>query len=336
MHFRAGHCEARAQCTKVRASIEIRGIDPAYVVRMMHHTGAVQPLDRQGRARLGARALAGIAVALVVSASSAGAQRRTTEPKDLQGSKASVEKMYDFALRHRYPFYLTPTNLDTAIAHGKLVALTGDSTYELTRGVGFSYATREAKQFVTAFAPQFLAACGAPLTVTSAARPMSRQPHNANPHSVHPTGIAVDLRRPPPGPCLTWVRGALAELESKGIVEATEEHHPVHLHIAVLQAPGARVRLPDLTHGVVVARVAPPQTVTTTSTGDVNLAFSATAQRDSGARPRTYQVRQGDTLWEVAQKTGVSVRALADANHRSVTTALQPGTVLRVPEPEGR
>jgi uncharacterized protein (DUF2249 family) len=303
---------------------------------MMHLTPPAQPHIEKGRARLDARALAGIAVALVVGTSSAGAQRRNKEPEDLHGSKASVERMYDFAVSHRYPFYLTPTNLDTAIAHGKLVALTGDSTYELTRGVGFSYATREAKQFVTLFAPQYLAACGAPLTVTSAARPMSRQPHNANPHSVHPTGIAVDIRRPPPGPCLTWVRGALAELETKGILEATEEHHPVHLHIAVLQAPGARFALPDLTHGVVVARVATPPTVLATSAGDVSAASSGDAPRDSGARPRTYQVRQGDTLWDVAQKTGVSVKALADVNHRSMNTALQPGTVLRLPEPEGR
>lgn len=302
----------------------------------MHLTRAAQLRIATGRARLHARIIAGITAALVIGAPIAGAQRRNKEPEDLHGSKASVERMYDFAVRHRYPFYLTPTNLDSAIAHGKLVALTGDSTYELTRGVGFSYATREAKRFVTLFAPQYLAACGAPLTVTSAARPMSRQPHNANPHSVHPTGIAVDIRRPPPGPCLTWVRGALAELETKGLVEATEEHHPIHLHIAVLQAPGARFALPDLTHGVVVARVASPQTVAATSNGDVKVTSLAAAPRDSGARPRTYQVRQGDTLWDVAQKTGVSVKALADANHRSTSTALQPGTVLKLPEPEGR
>ena len=154
--------------------------------------------------------------------------------------------MTQFARSRRMPFYLTPTNVTDAIAKGTLVALTGDATYELTRGVGFSYATREAKEFVLAFAPKYLAACGTPLTVTSAARPLSRQPHNANPHSVHPTGIAVDIRRPPPGPCLAWTRNALAELETKGIVEATEERHPVHLHVAVLVEPGRPVKLPAL------------------------------------------------------------------------------------------
>jgi hypothetical protein len=154
--------------------------------------------------------------------------------------------MYDFAQAHHLPFYLTPTNVNDAIVRGSLVPLMGDATYDVARSVGYTYATPEARQFVIAFAPQYLAVCGKPLTVTSAARPVNRQPRNANPHSVHPTGIAVDLRRPSAGACLTWVRGALAELETKGIIEATEERHPVHLHLAVLVPPGDSVVIPPL------------------------------------------------------------------------------------------
>jgi LysM repeat protein len=309
---------------------------------MTYSTRAVQLHTRPGRARRIALALGSIAVALVSLVPDAGAQRANKEPESLRGSKESVEKMYDFAQRYRYPFYLTPVTLDSAIAQGKLVALTGDATYELTRGVGFSYATREAKEFVTLFAPQYLATCGSPLTVTSAARPLSRQPHNANPHSVHPTGIAVDIRRPPAGPCLTWVRGALAELEAKGIIEATEEHHPVHLHVAVLQPPGARVWLPDLTQGVVVARVTPTPApgIATVSNGEVGVVPVASsapaAPRDSEEKARTYIVRQGDTLWDVAQKAGVSVKALLTANHRSENQVLRPGTTLLLPEPSAK
>jgi hypothetical protein len=291
-----------------------------------------------GRARRGPiafAAAAAAAVAVVTLSPVAYAQRAGREPESLHGSKASVEKMYDFAQRNRFPFYLTPSTLDDAIAKGKLVPLTGDQNYELTRGVGFSYATIEAREFITQFAPQYLAACGVPLTVTSAARPMSRQPRNANPHSVHPTGIAVDIRRPYPGPCLTWVRGALAELEAQGFVEATEEHHPVHLHLAVLRAPGARFTLPDLTHGVVVARqpAAPVTPVVAAANGEVSLAAAAP---DSDVRGRVYLVRQGDTLWEVAQKVGVSVKALAEANNRSPKSVLRPGTTLKLPEPSGK
>ena len=287
--------------------------------------------DPASRARRALRAAGTIAVAVAVLASTADAQRRArsnTRPDALRGSKESVEKMYDFAQRYRYPFYLTPTNIDSAIAHGRLVELTGDSTYELTRGVQENYATREAKQFVTMFAPQYLYACGTPLMVTSAARALSRQPRNANPHSVHPAGIAVDLRRPPAGPCLNWVRGALTQLEARGIIEATEERHPVHLHIAVLEAPGARFVLPNLVQGMVAAaRVpvvpAPPASVVSVANGEVGLPVR---------RVRSYVVRQGDTLYDIANRTGVSVKALTAENGRAVAGTLKPGTTLKLPD----
>ena len=281
-----------------------------------------------------------IAIASVTAALAAPAQGQRgmlKEPQDLHGSKQSVEKMYEFAISHRMPFYLTPVNVDDAIAKGRLVALAGDSTYELTRGVGFAYSTREAKQFVLAFAPQYLAACGVPLTVTSAARPMSNQPHNANPHSVHPTGIAVDIRRPSAGPCLTWVRGALATLEERGVVEATEEHHPVHLHVAVLVQPGAKVLLPNLVKTVVARQLTtPPVPVTTLATaavaGDAKLAAGS---RDAPKAPRSYTVRQGDTMWDIANRAGVSMAELKKANAR-VASTLKPGTTLVLPTHEGR
>jgi hypothetical protein len=269
-------------------------------------------------------------VALTVAASPLAAQRRARFPAELRGSKESVEKMYVFAQSHGLPFYLTPTNLKEAVAQGKLVQLTGDSTYELTRSVGFSYATPEARQFVLAFAPRYLAACGTPLTVTSAARPISRQPRNSNPYSVHPTGIAVDLRRPPAGPCQTWLRNALAELEDKGFVEATEERHPVHLHVAVLTEPGRVASLPELGAPSSAPRAAAASAPTRSATTPASA--RAVAGRDSDAtRARTYRVREGDTLWDVAQRTGVSVQALARANNRSARAVLRPGVTLRIP-----
>jgi LysM repeat protein len=297
---------------------------------MKHITSPNQNRNRGRGVRRALRLAGSIAVVAALLAPSANAQRRSkgnTRPDALRGSKASVEKMYDFAQRYRYPFYLTPTNIDTAIAHGRLVELTGDSTYELTRGVQENYSTREVKQFVTMFAPQYLYACGSPLTVTSAARALSRQPRNANPHSVHPAGIAVDIRRPPPGPCLSWVRNALAQLEAQGIVEATEELHPIHLHVAVLQAPGAKFVLPNLVQGMVAAARIPTvpvesATVVSVANGDVHLPAN-------GAR--TYVVRQGDTLYDIANRTGVSVQALAAENGPVVRGALKPGTMLKLP-----
>jgi hypothetical protein len=292
---------------------------------------------RRARKRFPAR-LSHVALVFLLAAhaSSVRAQRRPRFPSELRGSRESVQKMWDFAQDHGLTFYRTPREIDEAVAQGKLVQLTGDSTYELSRGVGFSYATREARQFVLAFAPQYLAACGTPLMVTSAARPTSRQPRNSNPYSVHPTGIAVDLRRPPAGACQRWLRNALAELEDQGYVEATEERHPVHLHVAVLTVPGTVAALPPLsgagwtTTAAQSAHPAAPQT----------LPVSNPPQRASGAangdvadsiRSGTYRVREGDTLWEVARRSGVSVTDLARANHRSQRATLRAGTLLRVP-----
>ena len=281
-------------------------------------------------------------LALTALAESAHAQRRGRArfPSELRGSQESVQKMWDFATIHGLVFYQTPRDIDKAVAEGKLVPLDGDTTFQLTRSVGFSYATREAKQFVAAFAPQYLAACGAPLIVTSAARPTNRQPRNSNPYSVHPTGIAVDLRRPPAGPCQTWLRKALAELEDQGYIEATEERRPVHLHVAVLTEPGKIAALPPVGSDA-LADVAPR---TPRSNGDLTLRSSVAAIRVSNPPLRrapaatdktlnggTYRVREGDTLWDVARRNGVSVGALAKANRRSTRGVLKVGTVLRVP-----
>lgn len=260
----------------------------------------------------------------------ADAQRRAQRPESLRGSRTSVEKMYEFARANRLAFYLTPTNIQHAVAAGKLVPLEGDSTYELTSAVGFSYATPEARQFVREFAPQYLAACGTPLTVTSAARPTSRQPRNASPQSVHATGIAIDLRRPNAGPCQTWLRNALAELEARGFIEATEERRPVHMHVAVLTVPGRVATLPRLVHGQLAARPAPrePQRA---AEAPANGAPSTRRAPIAAPRARTYRVREGDTLWDVARKAGVTVEELARANNRNPRAVLRPGVTLTLP-----
>jgi Ni/Co efflux regulator RcnB len=306
----------------------------------MHFLPGLVPMRRRRSSRL---MLATLAVSMLAAslAAPADAQRRSRYPNELRGSQASVQKMWDFAQTHGLTFYQTPKDVEKAIADGRLVALTGDSTYEVTRAVRYAYATPEARQFVLAFAPQYLAACGTPLTVTSAARPTNRQPRNSNPFSVHPTGIAVDLRRPPAGRCQTWLRQALAELELQGYVEATEERRPVHIHVAVLTEPGKDVALPPLvagtlarssprpqqSNGVIAARPTPLSAV-----GVSNPAAGNGAGASDAIRAATYRVREGDTLWDVARRSGVSVRALARANHRSERAVLRAGTTLRLPE----
>ena len=274
-----------------------------------------------------------VGAALGLAASPVDAQRRARLPNELRGSRESVQRMWDFATMNGLTFYRTPRDIDRAVTEGKLVPLEGEGAYEVTRSVRFAYATREAKQFVAAFAPQYLAACGTPLVVTSAARPTNRQPRNSTPYSVHPTGSAIDLRRPPAGPCQTWLRKALAELEQQGYVEATEERRPVHLHVAVLTQPGKIAALPPLGTGTLVRSDNRVQR----SDGDVATRARGSTSRlsantnDAPIAAGTYRVREGDTLWDVARRSGVTVRALARANRRSQRAVLRPGTILKVP-----
>jgi len=80
------------------------------------------------------------------------------------------------------------------------------------------------------------------------------------------------------------------------------------------------------------------------SDGDLTLRSTSPAIRVSNSPSRaapsaddnaigagTYRVREGDTLWDVARRSGVSVSALARANRRSTRGVLKVGTVLRVP-----
>ena len=341
--IRASSGTERAAVIRHRATEARAGIHPACTPSMLHdiHLARPRPL-RASRLLTSAIALAAVATVL---AAPAAAQRRSRFPSELRGSQESVQRMWDFAQNNALTFYQTPRDIEAAVTEGRLVELTGDSTYELTRSVGYSYATREARQFVLAFAPQYLAACGTPLTVTSAARPTSRQPRNSNPYSVHPTGIAIDLRRPPAGPCQRWLRQALAELETAGYIEATEERRPVHLHVAVLTQPGKVAALPPLGVGMVTA-AAPrtqrgtasrPRATPLSAVGVVSSPSRAAASSEASdvIRGRTYRVREGDTLWDVARRSGVSVSALARANRRSQRAVLLPGTTLRLPDRPG-
>jgi uncharacterized protein DUF5715 len=151
--------------------------------------------------------------------------------QSLRGSRASVAHSYRYAVGEDLHFYETTTGVRTAARTGRLVALSSGDDYELAR-VSFPYVTPTTRLFVERFAAQYHRSCGDRLVVTSAVRPDSRQPANASDRSVHPTGIAVDFRKPS-GPCLAYLRKTLKSMESRGLIDATEERRPPHFHVVV-------------------------------------------------------------------------------------------------------
>lgn len=240
-----------------------------------------------------------------------------TQATLLRGSKASVQRMYDQAKDHRLAFYETSTQLRKAIDAGKLVQLDGNDDYTLHQ-VSFPYVVSSTQVFVERLASQYRTACGEQMVVTSATRPENRQPANSTEKSVHPTGMAVDLRRPS-GRCLTWLRSTLVSLERAGVIEVTEEHRPVHFHVAIFPLQYASY-LGDRME----TRVA---SAARDATEVDEAPRKATAVQVSSKR---YRVRRGDTLWTVARRYGTTVAELRSLNHLS-SSKIRTGQTLLLP-----
>lgn len=232
--------------------------------------------------------------------------------QSLRGSMASVERMYDHAVRDGLTFYENTNDVQWAAARGELVQLHTNHGYELHR-VAFPYVRPATLTFVERLAADYDQKCGDELVVTSGVRPESRQPRNSSQRSVHPTGMAVDLRKPTNGHCLTWLRRELLALEGTGVVEATEEHHPAHFHVAVFAPEYMRF-------AAIQAQEHPTPTV-------MIVARTATVAPVSAKR---YRVRTGDALWSIAQEHSTSVDAIIAANRLS-SAKIKTGQMLVIP-----
>jgi uncharacterized protein DUF5715 len=173
-----------------------------------------------------------IATALI--AASLMALPEPSAAQSLRGSHASVSLVYRRAVRGGLNFYETTSDVKRAVLRGELVRLNGNSHYRLAN-IGMPYVRPETKAFVLDLAADYHRACGAPLVITSATRPISRRLANSSELTVHPTGMAIDLRKPA-GRCRVWLRRRLLAAERRGAIEATEERHPPHFHVAVLRS----------------------------------------------------------------------------------------------------
>lgn len=246
---------------------------------------------------------AALAAALALTATAAPAQT-------LRGSRGSVERMYGQAKRQDLTFYRSGRGVRNAAAEGELVRLRGNENYRVA-DASYPYALPTTRTFVQRLASQYREACGEKLVITSATRPRSLRLRNSVAESVHPSGMAVDLRRPSRGRCLSWLRQTLLGVEAEGVIEATEEHHPPHFHVAVF--PQQYRRYVSRTEGGPRER-------------------SASARKaGQGASPRTtYKVRQGDSLWTIARRSGVSVARIKEANGMS-SSRLSVGQRIVIP-----
>jgi hypothetical protein len=238
----------------------------------------------------------------------------------LQGSRASVDRIHRQAVDQRLQFFSNSGEVRRAAEHGRLVRLHGNADYELA-SVSYPYLLPEAHTFITRLASQYRAACGEKLVVTSATRPRTVRLANSVDKTVHPTGMAVDLRRSSNPRCLRWLRETLVALERRGVLEAVEERRPPHFHVAVF--PRQYAQYVRQQGGTEVRLASAPRAAETRAAA----ASAAQAARSSEIR---YRVRSGDSLWTIARRHGSSVDEIQRVNELRSTRILA-GQVLVIP-----
>jgi hypothetical protein len=167
---------------------------------------------------------------LALAAVSAGSM--PIEAQSLRGSTRSLDRQNRMARQHDFTFIDTADRLRYFAEQGWLVRVRATADFTL-HAVSFPFARPEVELFVRRLGSQYRRACDERLVVTSLTRPITRQPRNASGRSVHPTGMALDLRRSRSRHCRDWLEGVLIDLERAGVLEATLERRPVHYHIAL-------------------------------------------------------------------------------------------------------
>ncbi len=242
-------------------------------------------------------------VALALSVGPADAQ-------SLRGSRASLDRQNRQARAHDFTFLRDGTHVARFVRGGLLVPLRGNRDYGL-KDVSYPYARPEVRLFAERLGAQFRAACGEQLIVTSLTRPHSGQPRNASPRSVHPTGMAIDLRRHNKPSCRSWLERVLLSLEQRGVLEVAAEKYPPHYHVALYPRP----------YAAYVQRL----TAAATSSG------SGSQFEDVVA----YRVSQRDTLWRIARSHGTTPDQIKSQNGLA-STRIYPGQLLQVPVPSSQ
>lgn len=227
-----------------------------------------------------------------------GEQAHAQAPTSLAGSRASMNYQHSHAVSNGYDYAHTSRDVTGLVRTGQMVRVTANQNFVI-HNVSYPYLKPTVKTLLERLSAQYHNACGEKLTVTSMTRPIARQPANAHNHSVHPTGMAFDLRIPSNQRCRSWLERTLLSLEDSNVLDVTRERNPPHYHVAVFPEP--------YTHYL----------------AGIN------------GQQREYVVRRGDTLSAVASRNGVTIAQLRSANGIR-GDMIRVGQTLMVPAAPGR
>lgn len=271
--------------------------------RQTSHAYTPMTVERKAKARDRARGAISLLCCLLLTIGGVFLSPLAVQGQSLRGSTASLDRQERAAEVHNFTYIASPGEVERFVKSGYLVQVRANRDFDL-KEVSYPFLRPETRTFILRFAGQYRGACGEKLVVTSMTRPLSRQPRNASSRSVHPTGMAVDVRRSNNQACRSWLESTLLSLEGAGVLEATRESYPPHYHIALFPEPYARY---------------------------VNDLSNQTAEiREASADVVAYLVRRGDSLWDIAKSHGTSVDRLKQENDLK-GSRIYAGQLLQVP-----
>ena len=235
----------------------------------------------------------------------------------LRGGRASLDRQNQAAQILGARKLRTPKQIKLAVKSGKLVRVKPTKHLQLAN-VSFPFAHPKLKRLLTDISQRYHQWCKAPLVVTSLTRPQNKQPRNASSRSVHPAGIAADLRLPWKS-CRRWLERYLLELEAAGVIEATRERRPPHFHITL--AP----------RGAKGLRASAIKKVSAKSSKSRRVKKHRIRQNKGLRSRKIHIVRSGDTLWDLAMKYRTTVKEIRRVNQLPRRHTLQIGQALKIP-----
>jgi LysM repeat protein len=282
-----------------------------------------------------------------------------SEAQSLAGSRLTMQRQNLAAVNYGYSFLNTGSEVLRFVDAGYLEKVNNSRFLEL-HSVSYPYARPEVRMFVERLSQQYFAACGEKMTVTSLTRPINKQPQNASTVSVHPTGMAVDLRIPQSGRCRRWLQDTLLSLEGRGVLDVTRERYPPHFHVAVFTRTYANyvanmkadsseyeVRPGDTLSKIASQRGLDVNTIRKLNniSGDLIVVgqilslpgkakAADTSVKIDSKQPKsmqliTHKVRRGENLWRIASRYGTSVKKIREQNNLN-SDLLQVGQVLQL------
>lgn len=219
-----------------------------------------------------------------------------SEAQSLRVSGASMDLQNQQATLHGFTFARNSDEVQKLINSGALVPVRSNQHFMVKESVTFPYARPEVRDFIANLGKHYHEACDEQLVVTSLTRARNRQPRNASKRSVHPTGMAMDLRRSWNRGCRSWIEMTLLTMEVNGILDAMLESKPPHYHVALFPAAWKNRGQEILDRG----------------------------------EPTHYQVSRGDTLWKIAKRHNTDVFSVKKINGLR-SDSIYIGQVLRLP-----